>query len=492
MKNKDKKKRPTLCVELLNTFTKKELADFSKFVSSDYFNTDKLVIKLLDALKKWGVHITFFDAKAQQKVYQNVFGNLPNANQALQKKHKNTLNLKLNALLRLAEKFLSVEQLQSDKWSKLDYLYLELLKRKQYPLYKRHFNKDVKTIQTEKIKDLFYYENLYKTYWINLEYLSASRKIVEEENIDELIEYNDLSYLLKKLNIQITLLSLVDYPQKKYNHKTFKLMQPLLAYPPYAHNNQIKLSLINIDLLKDKNMEVYKKLLHFINNYEDSLSKIDLRGLYQLAINFCTYQIRIGNYKFYDNVVSIYHMMHQKDLLIINNTMSAVLITNIITAICKVGKYNRALEISSTYLKYVDKSIQKSIYHYNMGIISFFKKEFDQSHNNFLNVSKTNTLLDLNARVYILKCLYENTKEYSHYFVQTIRSLKEYLKNQHKIPWKAKKGYLNLTKSLLQLYQFKFGKGKFALKDVEAELNKQVFYSNKVWLLEKIKELKAT
>jgi len=482
--------RPTLCVELLNTFSDKELDDFTKFVSSDYFNSDKLVIGLLNALKKWVLNITFFDSQIQCRVYQSVFGNLPDTNTTLLKKHKNKLNLKLNALLRLAEKFLSIEQLQNDQWSKLDYLYIELLKRKQYHLYKRHSNKDAKAIKEEKIKDIAHYENLYKIYWINIEYLSATRKLLDEEHINELIEYNDLSYLLKKLNIQLTLLSLEYYPQKNYNLSSYTAITNLISLPQYKLNSQIVVSLASIDLMKNNSFIAFKNFLSVINKNEDNLSKIDLRGFYQLAINFCVYQIRKGDFEFYSKAVSIYKKMHEKSLLIVNETISVILIVNIVTSSCRVGEYGWAMEISNGYLKYIDKSIRKSAHRYIMGIISFFKKEFDDAHNYFAKMHITNTSLDLNARIYVIKCLYENSSDFSQYFVQSIRSLQEYLKNQKKTPHATKQGYLNFAKLLLQLYQVKFNKGKLGLDDLEFTLNQHKFYSDKVWLLEKIQDFK--
>lgn len=491
MENKDEKKRPTLCVELLNTFSEKELASFNKFLSNDYFNTDKLVVKLFDALKKQVLNITFFDSEVQRKVYQLVFGKLPHANAPLLKKHKNTLNQKLNALLRLAEKFMAVEKLQADEWWKLDYLYVELIKRKQYHLYKRHFNKDIKTIQAEKIKDIAHYENLYKTYWINLEYLAATRKLLEEENINELIEYNDLSYLLKKLNTQIILLSLGDYTKKQYDQSSYEAIEKLHALPQYASNSQLKLALVVINLLKNNTTESYEKILYFIRIHENSLSKKDLDGLYRLALNFCTSEIRKGNFKFYENSFSIHLEMHQKGLLAIQGNISALVLASITTVACRINKYNWAEEINKIYYKYVDISIRKSLFNYNLGIISFFKKDYILAHELFLKVEKTNTSIDLNVRIYILKCLYENSSDYSHYFIQVIRSLKEYLKNQKKTPSQTRQGYLNFTKAILQLYQLKYKKGKLNLRDVESTLKNQTLFSDRVWLIEKTKDLKT-
>jgi len=37
--NKVQKKRPTLCVDLLNTFSDKELEGFAEFITCSYFNT---------------------------------------------------------------------------------------------------------------------------------------------------------------------------------------------------------------------------------------------------------------------------------------------------------------------------------------------------------------------------------------------------------------------------------------------------------------------
>jgi len=113
IENKTRNTRPVLCIELLNTFSKKEVGDLEEVIACRYFNTDRYVIKLLDVLRKSVLNKRTFTEEVECKVYQKVFDDLPAPKRTLDKKQKGLLNAKMNVLLRLAEQFLSIETMKT-------------------------------------------------------------------------------------------------------------------------------------------------------------------------------------------------------------------------------------------------------------------------------------------------------------------------------------------------------------------------------------------
>ena len=90
-------------IQILNTFNKKEWREFSKFVESPYFNTDKHCVRLLEILKKE------FAKKGDFQLSRTRLEKLFSKNNAAD---ASLLNVKLSLLTRLAEQFFRQQELE--------------------------------------------------------------------------------------------------------------------------------------------------------------------------------------------------------------------------------------------------------------------------------------------------------------------------------------------------------------------------------------------
>lgn len=489
-KNKEQKKRPTLCVDLLNTFSKKELAGFGEFITYSYFNTDKIVVQLFKALQKYIIQKSvFFDVNLQCRVYEFVFKKLPNNAISLSDAQKTQLNRKLNLLLRLAEEFLAINSLRANKHSNINYLYPELLKRKQHSLYKRHFKKKETEFKETTIKDIPYYESLSKFNWLYIEYLFETQKIENEINIHEYVNAIDLVFLLKRLDIRRTVLSLNNFTTKKIKYEIDKPIKDLLNLSKYFENTTIKMFRVHIALEQKMEVNSFENLLNFIDLSGNTISKTDLVGLYLSAINFCAKEISKGNLEYFKASYKIYKNMHHKKLLLIdNNILQSTLYSNIISTSCNAKKIKWAKEICQYYRPYLIKEIRESAFQYNLGIIAFFKKEYDTAHSHFIKVDRTNTSIDIYARIYILICLYESHSEYNYQFLQNLRTTKDFFKKQVKLSSQKRTAFFNFTSTILKLYNCQHGKARVTHQKIKEELLQMNFVYFKPWLVEKIEE----
>jgi len=487
--NKVQKKRPTLCVDLLNTFSKKELEGFAEFITCNYFNTDKTVILLFKALHKYVIQQQFFDATLQCRVYEFVFKKLPKNTTSLSNAQKTQLNRKRSLLLRLAEEFLAINCLRENKYSNLDYLYPELLKREQHSLYKRQFKKMESAFKETTIKDIPYYESLSKFNLLHLGYLFETQRLENETNIQEYINATDLAFLMKRLEIHRMIVSWNNYRAKKLKSEISKPIIDLLNLPQYCENTTIKMYRVNIDLEEKMDVNSFENLLNFIDQYGYSFSANDLKGLYLSALNFCAIEIMEGNLEYFKASYRIYSNMHNKNLLLSdNNILKSSTYTNTISASCNAEKFDWAKEICEFYKPYLIKEIRESTFQYNLGIIAFYKKDYDVAHSHFVKVDKTNTSIDIRARIYTLMCLYESRDDYSYQFLQNLRSTKDYFKNHTKLPARRRTVYFNFTKIILKLYNYQYGKTRITSKNIKEELLQMSFVYSKAWLMEKIGE----
>jgi len=490
MPNKEQKKRPTLVVNLLNTFNAKELNGFADFLTCHYFNTDKLVIQLLKALQKYVIQQHFFDAVLQCRVYKFVFKKQAAAKDSLSKAQKTELNRKLSLLLRLAEEFIAINNLRENKYAAIDYLYPELLKRKQHSLYKRHFKKIEFELETHVERDASYYDNLAKLYESQLAYLNTTQELENNKNFENCILAIDLSFLLKRLSIHQTILSLNRYSSKNINTKLYEPIVTLLEMPDYKNNTLVRLNKTSIALIENMDVLSFENVLKFIETESRNISDADLSSLYFNALNFCSSQIRKGNFEFYKRSFDIYLDMHLKGLLLKDKFLHSSVYSSIITAGCRAKQIDWAKKLLKYYKPHLKTNIKNSIYNYNKGLITFFQKKYNEAHSHFILTNKTNTTIDFNARLYILQCLYETKKDYNFQFVQSLRSTKEFFKNHKKLPNQRKKAYENFLQILLKLYSIFYKKRKTSIKIIEEQLLNMEVVSFRAWLLEKINEHK--
>jgi hypothetical protein len=88
-------------VRLLQTFTKDELKDFEKFLSSPYFSTGRNLQPLFNILKK---SYPFFEDRklSEEKIYKKLFKGKPFGG----KKSLHIVKVMLSDLTSLAERFL--------------------------------------------------------------------------------------------------------------------------------------------------------------------------------------------------------------------------------------------------------------------------------------------------------------------------------------------------------------------------------------------------
>lgn len=166
---KSKKAKSFLLLELLENFTVAELEGLERIVNCTYFNTDKYVVKLFNALKQNIRRKQSLNEEEVVKIYYKVFENV-RTKKRLNPQQQMTLRAKMSALMRLAERFLMIEALAENDASQTELLQKKLLEKKQFRLFNRDINKRRKLLKGQ-LKDLEYYTHLYKIQSGEFDYL---------------------------------------------------------------------------------------------------------------------------------------------------------------------------------------------------------------------------------------------------------------------------------------------------------------------------------
>jgi len=492
-KNKSYKNRISLAFELLKTFSKKEMEDLSNFVSCKYFNADKYVIYLLTYLNKHILKSKSFSIDNQIKTYKNVFAHLPAPKEYLNRNQVSLLNRKMNDLLRLAERFLSIEALEKNEAYQDELLYPVLLEREQFLLFNRHVRREQKLIDAQGIKDEKYYKRAYQMQLNTLNCLHQNNKLAQEDNLMD-VEYNlDMYYLINKLSLHLTAWSLKKKSDKKdYDFSPLEAIQPLVELPRYASPPLMRLYHANIELTKTQNTDVYNYLTALLEEYAQVISPTQLRDFYTTVIGYCISKIREGKLEYEQKIFDIYQVMHNKGLLIEDGYIAPDVLKNIVAVGCRVGEFKWIAHLIEHYKKHIKADIRESIYHFNYGGIAFYQKDYKTAHTHFVQVGKINTVYDINIKILMLKCIYEKEKWYREATEQALRTAERFFKNHQSLTGRRKKAYRNFIQILISLYRIRHREGKRTITWLKTQLEEQKVNSEKRWLSEKIAELESS
>ncbi len=485
------KNRPFLCIELLNTFSKKEIEDFIHFVSCPCFNKDESIGKLLEALKKYALNGKEFGESERSSVYEKTFIDKPPPEKVLNKNQRSLLNVKMNNLTGLAEQFLAMQAVKENKSYRCEPLYDTLLKRRQHRLLNKHLKKHEEELAQQKEKDTAYYAHRSKVEQVTFDYLHQSDQLMKKDNLPDLIHSLDMNYLLNKLELQLTALTMPHiFGKKEYDLSSMTAMTALLDLPQYAEHPLIILYRASVALTETKSDEAYFNLLNLLEQYEPLVPTSMLKGFYITAVNHCATKIASVALEYIKNVFNLYKIMDAKKILIDNGFISRSDLKNIVTAACRVEEFTWAKEAIERYRSYLRKSVRDSVCHFNLGVVAFYQKNYETAHDKFVQVDKIDKTYDINTRIMIIKCLYEKETDYNH-TMQAFRSAQRYFNDNKVLPTKTKKRYVNFIKILIKIYSFrdKVNTKKAKLEDIKKELNTQKVNCDKRWLLEKIEEL---
>jgi len=483
--------RNSLLVDLLKSFTEKELSAFGKFIESSYFNEDQKLIHLLKKLKRYALGVNKFTPRLQFKVYEETYCDQPLNQTELTKKQYVFLNNQQHKLLRLAEQFIMIEKFKVTDNVKSEFLYQPLIDKNQIQLYQRHLKSDMKALNKEIKRGINYYSAQYKFQDAVLYALIKSGEIAKEDNYDHLQHYLNINYILEKLKYHLAQLTFKNlYKNRAYKFSTLSEISALLEIPEYNNIPLIKIYLDSIKLVETQNDESFNNLLETITINKEILTPLFLRVFYFNLANYCSSQLKKGKVEYYQKLFEIYKDMHLSNLFVMQNFINSNFLKNVITVSCAVKQYIWANDILLQYKKFVQVKIRESIFSYNSGVIEFNQHNYTSAQEWFLKVDKINDTYEIDLRIFMLQCIFEVEQDYNDATKQSFESAKQFFKRNSTLSSINKKSYLNFINTFINLYKFKHNTTKLNFEKIKNKLDRLEVVHRKKWLLEKIEELK--
>jgi len=447
-------------------------------------------IKLLEVLKKNVINKKQLDSEAQCMIYHRVFSDSSDSKTTLSKAQKATFNAKMNVLKRLVEKFLTVEALNENDISDV-LLDNKLLEKKLFRLLERRIKRHRQEVPP--IKGANYYLHQYQIETNVLNYLHYQRALDKQDNLPELNHNLDIHYILNKLNLHTTALSLMDvYASKEYDFAHIKATKVLLDLPQYSGHPLIRLHLAIIDLLTHKTHDDYTKLLDMIEYHKVAIPTDDLHAAYVVATNFCANQVIAGNLEYYKYQFELYRVMDNNNLILEDNSITPGKLKNMVSASCRTNEFEWAIQMIHKYCPFLKKGLRDNIYNFNLGKIAFYQKDYQAAIDHLYQIDNVDLDHDISRRMIMIKSYYELEDEYKETTAQLFRSAEKYIQECKPLNFKKRKAYKNFIRILINLHRIRHYVSKMGIATIEKKLENVVYISDKNWLLEKIDELKKS
>lgn len=482
-------------LEIIQTFTPKELTKFEDFVKSPFYNKNKNVIKLFEEVRKHAPD--FSSAKLEkEKVWENLFPDL--------KYNYGIMKNLIFDLTKLADSYLTETQFRSDLLKQDQYsleAYLEkglskifnnkyssiLRKTASYPkglntINVNRYNNFLADVYNTKIN----FNNLFDHDKISIELL-IKRDVAHISSllVTMLGAYNDVIALQHDMNVSIE-----DNPLLTFLEAVAPAIDSIIGSIEKSsklNSVYIKIYYCMYQSLKERTEEKYLEFKKILFDNMDIISDSDKRDLHICLIT------AVGNTKksslnLNKEIVDIFDSQISNNVILEkdNNTIPMTVFSLYIQCAFFISSDTKIRSFSDAFIKNLDPQFAESMRHYTNFMVSFINKNFDEALNSVSLVDFPYTSLKITLRQQKAMTIYElNDFEL---FLNEFDNLKHFIKNNDFI----KEGFKN---KLHQFYLFihrlfllrqNFDKYKFEL------LKKEIYDKFKdsiVWFEEKLIEI---
>lgn len=484
------KNNEPILLEILRSFSKREMNAFHHFLQRPYPKPNKALINLLQALNKEVLPVGVFDAPKKVRVFQTMKEGEKKNQQSLTPKEDAALRIKMSDLTKEVQQFLAIEALKENTGYEKHLLNLKLLEKKHYRLFKKLDKVKEKKLKNENAKSLEEFKSNFHLAIDKMNYLHRQSSLVKEDNFSEIHYYLDLYYLTYKLHLFSSMQSVKNVSEEKgYHFVGQKAIQELLKIPSYSASPLVHLSVTCADLMKTNHETDYKRLRKLLNQYDTLITKTDLIRFYHVALNFLIAQIRKGKISAYKKVFLLFKEMHDKNSLMDDDFVNYQKLKLCVTTSCRLKEFDWANEIINKYCPQVKKDIRDSVFELNLGILEFYKKNYAIAIKHLIKVDKVDLEYEIAGKILLIKSYYEIDQEYDERTIRKFNSVRSFIREQKRLSPKVKKGHKNFIELLTNIYRIRHQQGKVVISRVLEKMEKMKSISDPKWIREKIEEL---
>ncbi|HMR41467.1 MAG TPA: hypothetical protein PKA90_13665 [Ignavibacteria bacterium] len=484
-------------INLIKTFTQHEFRELELFIESPYFNRGRDLSPFFKCLKKYypGFEEGIF---SEENFYEKLYP----GKKYDKLKSKTLIHTLSSEMFKLCKEFLIQTGLNEDSYRREYYLLNRLREKRSYKEFEKIFNKSTASNELpEKGGVLDFINQFYSAqnsmvYCIEKGDISGAVESILSQGecfaVAALIKgYRnpELSIAAKTHNVNFrenlidNLMSHLDSPgfmeiMKKNNDK---------FYPYVAVNYAAYLMM--------KHTEDHKYYFEFkkmVDEYYSHFGQSERFYLYAMLISYCSLQCRndnpgiFGREQFEIHKRSVELGLYKNSE---NDIMDIVKFRNIAICAFTFNETDWFETFVKDYINELKPEYRENMRHFSYAYLHFGRKEFGKSLENLIMVHNDFFYFKMDAKRLLLLIYFELG-----YFEQAnslIKSIKEYITNTKDLSDKLKERERIFIKKVNGLLNIKESGNLKDIGILEAEISKDHNLPFKIWLLEKVNELKG-
>ena len=437
-------------IELLTTFSRKEMTRFMAFSLSPYHHkheeTRQLIAYLSDCFPVFNE-----DNCERQQIWKQLFGK--------KKFNQSKLSVLFTYAWRLAEEFLVQEQLQKTPLSKT-LLLAALRERGQKQLFERQLKKTKQQLEDFQLRDAHYYQQVITMAGEAIEFYGVWEPRRENESLIEKEHALDQYYLLEKLRDAVSL--------------------------------QVRSQILK----GDYSARLLEGVLEELRQNLDAYRNAPAIHIYIYLQNFCIAQINRNQQPFLHELFGLYQAQLSRELLHEDGYLIEWHYKNIVTTALRLGE----LEWVNTFIEEQKSELSpetaENAYRFNKAAYCHAVGEYGKVLELLTQVKYRNIHYSLGAKALLLRTYYELEEfEALHALVESFR---QYLQRNRLLADFRRGGYYHLFRLTRRLAKLRTQMPYLPEEQIAQRLTKvrmdveatsPIF--NRVWLEQKMAELEG-
>lgn len=463
-------------VQLIESLSKKDLRELSKFLRSPFHNQRKDVIILFDGIVN---ALTKNRAALQRdKLFHLLF---PNQNYEEQQ-----LRHIMSYLMKLIKNYLVIAAFQKEEMEQKLFLLAAVEQKSNLQISHQVWKNLEKHLQNSQYQNGIFFQ---KKHDAALEYLKAGfgEKNKEKQMLQMAFESLNIGFICQLLRLGCRMLS-----ERSLNFVEYEthLLEQVLVFLEKEHFREIPaVQLYYYSYLtlseKNKNKEnAFRHLKELIGKYASLLPQEEALDLYLILINFCIRKTNRGHTDFAAEALEFYQQALDNGILLEKGYLTVANYSNIFKLGLKLQQLAWAKNFLERYKTKLHPKHQINYYHYNLAIFYYWKKEYELAMSMLHKVHFKEEVENLTLRRMLVRIYFE-TEEWEALY-SLLKSFRAYI-NRHK---SLSRQHQLLNKNLISMVA-KMSKSDLTNKEVreklKAEIERLEWIAEKKWLVEQLR-----
>jgi len=466
-------------IEILKTFSNKELKDLNKWLNSPSHNQRQDVIILFKHIKE-NINTNNENNLSKESAFSKIYPNEVFDDAKMRQV--------MHFLFKAMESFLVYNEVILDK-ARADILLSKVYRKRKLikPLQKSLKNTE-NYLEKNLYRDYLYFNDTFQLEEEKYKYLVELKGVRTEINLKEVSDALDTAFLIKKL--KLAWLTIAHKAVYKSDYKLDFIEESIQFVENY---NLVNIPAIAVHyymyktITESANEENYEKLKEQIFKNSHLFPKEELGDIYIMALNYCVGKMNSGNNRFVRETFELYKISFENEILIQNDKVSRITFQNVVLSGLRVQEYDWVEKYITKYQQYLAKEYHESIVKYCLAMLNYEKKDYDKALDLLRYYEHDNVVLtNLNAKTILMKIYYE--QEDFKPLESLLESMRAYIQRKKIIGYHKAvyKNILRYTKKLVKINPY----NKAQIKKFKEEIQQitPITSSERSWLLEQIEK----